>query len=356
MSKSSMSKNPVNEIVSELDKFYLNFPREIGWKTQQGFIRNRYVSRADQLAQKLENIQQDFFASVYSFDCKYRDGRQWDRNSAVINRMFFDFDCPEDPKAALKEAKKLIRELSVAPLVTFSGAKGFHVHVVFRRVAIRPETLKMFGTRIAERLKLKTCDTQVFEVARLSRVPFSLHSKSGLPCTPIRASRLLKMTFDDVLRFVKRGQWDPAEPELDRDFAETIEIADYMFHEEEKRELQKLPKPLEAMMENKAIKGRKARIEYYLKVLRVHGRLSADERIREIHLKSPWIARHGANEGAVEHIARVHLILMMIEEGWTDEQIHAAFKLAKDYDPKRTQYYIDYNRKWVEKRKEKPES
>jgi hypothetical protein len=26
------------------------------------------------------------------------------------------------------------------------------------------------------------------------------------------------------------------------------------------------------------------------------------------------------------------------------------FKLAKDYDPKRTQYYIDYNRKWLAKR------
>ena len=57
--------------------------------------------------------------------------------------------------------------------------------------------------------------------------------------------------------------------------------------------------------------------------------------------------------GAIEHIARVHLVLMMIEEGWSDEEIHEAFRYAKDYNPDRVQYYIDYNRKWLAKKKER---
>jgi len=226
---------------------------------------------------------------------------------------------------AMKEAKKLVRELSVPPLITFSGAKGFHVHVVFRRVDIRPDTLKAFGTRVVERLRLKTCDTQVFEIARLSRVPFSIHGKTELPCTPISAFRFMRMSFNDVIFFVKRGNWDVPEAELDSDFAETLEIADYFIHEEQEektRTTQELPESIRTMLSERMARGRRARIAYYVEVLRKHGKLSADEKIREIHLKSKWIAQHGVNEGAVEHIARVHLILMMIQEGWSDEQIH----------------------------------
>ncbi len=349
-----MIKIPQEQAVQAIDSFYLLFPRELGWKTQQGFVRNRYAKNAEQLAEKLENIRIDFFASVYSFeDRECYDGRQWNREKAVINRMFFDFDCPEDPRAALKEAKKLVRELSAPPLVTFSGAKGFHVHVVFRRVDIRPETLKAFGVRVVERLKLKTCDTQVFEIARLSRVPFSIHGKTNLPCTPISAHRFLRMSYDDVIRFVKRGLWDQTDAELDNEFAETLEIMDYMIHDApaQEKDTPELPEQIRSMLADKAVKGRKARIAYYVDVLQRYGRLSADEKIRAIHLKSEWIARHGANEGAVEHLARVHLILMMIEDGWSDEQIHTVFRLAKDYDPDRTQYYIDYNRRWLAKKK-----
>jgi hypothetical protein len=294
---------PHNELIEALDNFYLQFPREVGWKTQQGFVRNRYARNAEHLAEKLEDIRTDFFASVYSFEDDFTDGKQWDRSKVVINRMFFDFDCPE--------------------------------------------------AKVVERLKLKTCDTQVFEIARLSRVPFSIHGKTELPCTPISAFRFMRMSFNDVIRFVKRGNWDVPEAELDGDFAETLEIADYFIHEEQEektRATQELPESIRTMLSERMAKGRKARIAYYVEVLRKHGKLSADEKIREIHLKSKWIAQHGVNEGAVEHIARVHLILMMIEEGWSDEQIHAVFRLAKDYDPKRTQYYIDYNRKWLSKK------
>ncbi len=96
--------------------------------------------------------------------------------------------------------------------------------------------------------------------------------------------------------------------------------------------------------------GRKARIARYIEALRKYGALHRDQGIREIHSKSKWIAQHGLNDGAIEHVARVHLILMLIEDGWSDEQIHSVFKLAKDYDAKRTQYYIDSTRKWLAKR------
>lgn len=331
--------------VEALRRFYPNYPREVAWKFAlkdggKGFTRNRYVQSAEELYENLDSIKYDFFASVYAFRDSPKFGKPWNRDRAIIDRVFFDFDSEDNPSAALREVKKLIERLGAKPIVVFSGKKGFHVYIVFREVAVNPKTVRQFALKVVEKLKLKTCDPAVFEVARLSRVPFSIHSATDLMCTTIDAERLEKMTYRDVLRFVKSGKWDFPDYELDEDFAELLEAFEVVSHETNLSREAARPITIPNVKD-----WRKRRIAEYTEALKRYGTLTADPRIRARHALSDWVATHGRTLGSVEHIARVHFVLLMIEEGFSDEEIHKVLRYAKDYTPERTQYFIDYNRK-----------
>ncbi|MDW7990335.1 MAG: hypothetical protein RMH75_06725 [Archaeoglobaceae archaeon] len=335
-------------MIEALDSFFPDFPREIAWKYSSKnknscFVRNRYVKNVDELYQKLMDIKYDFFASVYSFEGEYQMGKAWERKNAILNRVFFDFDCKDSPAQALKDVKKLLSSLNYKPLVVYSGSKGFHVHIVFRRVRVRPEAIKKFGLLAIEKLKLKTCDPLVFDVSRLCRVPFSMHSSTNLKCTPIDADRIRKMTMEDVIRFVKE-KWDNPDYELNEDVASSIERIEIFLREDE--EIKRWKEEIPDLYRKGAKSGR---LKMYIETLREHGCLAVNPQIREIHTKNKWISRN-INLGAIEHIARVYLVLLLIEHGYSDEEIHRIMRFAKDYDAKKTQYYIDYNRKWLKKR------
>lgn len=348
-------QNMQNDIISAIDSFFLDFPREIGWKglLKNGktfFTRNRYSKNAEEMTEKLLDIKYDFFTSVYSFEDDFQTGKPWNRDKAVLNRLFLDFDSKENPAIALKEVKKLINKLSAKPLVVFSGSKGFHVHIVFRRTNASPESIRKFALMLLEKQKLKTCDPQVFEIARLCRTPFSIHSATNLKCTIIDAERIKKMYFDDVLRFVK-SNWDMPDYELDDEIVDAIEQIE-IISQIEKHEFPPYSVHADQISLQKTQNGTnmEKRLEMYIETLKRFGALSVNPRIREIHIKNKWVAEN-AKKGAVEHIARVYLVLMLIEKGYSDEEIHSILRFAKDYDAKKTQYYIDYNRKWLEKKR-----
>lgn len=73
------------------------------------------------------------------------------------------------------------------------------------------------------------------------------------------------------------------------------------------------------------------RIKKYAEILKKYGSLTADPKLKE---------RHGN-----EWNARAHLIILMIKEGFSDEDIHEVFKHSENYKPERTQYFIDWFRK-----------
>jgi|Deesub1362B_J571_1020462.scaffolds.fasta_scaffold00101_83 hypothetical protein len=292
------------------------------------------------------------FVSVYSFDDKPPEmGVMWPREKVVIDALFMDFDSKENPAVTLKDVKKFINFLlsrSTTPIVYFSGSKGFHVYVPFEPVRLfsPKDTLKRVAVTLVELLELKTADLNVAEIARVARLPLSINSKSGLPCTPISPERLLRMNYDDIVKFVKTGDYDL--PELDNSayFREFFEYVDARLL------LQKGERGKRARGNVRPAKGKwKERIKHYTEVVKKHGRLSADEKVRKIHSKSEFVSRMDSKsvDGAIEHIARVHFVLMLLEEGYSDEEIHQIFSYFEDYDPKRTQYYIDYNRGRLQK-------
>jgi hypothetical protein len=328
------------------------FPREVGKKLSSGFIRNLYVRNAEELASFAVEFDyfrsKDRFVTVYSFDDDCKDGERWNRNKAVVDRLFIDIDC-EDLRVSLREAQKLVQKLDCLPIVTFSGAKGFHVHVLFEPVKLKTATtLKAFGAEVVKKFSIRHADTSVFERARLCRLPYTQNSKTGLYSVVLDPERLGRMTLDDVIRLAKRprvrafdvtyADWSERLKLLDEEITERIEesrSAPLSRTESQKREY-----PANSEFNPHF---RRKRIAEYLLALRMHGRLSKDPAIVQIHAKS----RHAHNLEAVEHLARVYLVLLMIEEGYSDEEIHAAFRYAEDYSPEKTQYYIDYNRKWL---------
>jgi len=323
-----------------------------GDKSGKGkFTRNNIAESAEELFNlaKFFNFR-DCYASLYSFT-KY-DESTWDRDSAIIDTLLFDLDHKANLSIAFKEAKKLVSHLldrNVMPRVYFSGKKGFHVYIDFPTISLAnpKEVIKRMGVQIANRLKLTTIDFQVFEVARLIRLPFTIHGETGYRCTPIDPEKFLRLDPSSIIHYCK---YNHAEIEVheSRKFAKLLKYEDFKLSTN--RVVREILKP-RLRVEKRNGKGwREKRIRLYTETLREYGRLSANPEIIKIHLKSPHV--NPDNAGSIEHQARVHFVLLLIEAGYSDEEIHGIFRLAEDYNPKIVQEKIDYNRRWLKRKKE----
>ena len=156
------------------------------------------------------------YVSVYSF-AKLTDKGTVDYSSAVIDRIYLDFDNKENPQKAINEALLAVKVLAKHGIFChayFSGNKGIALYIEFRDVDIAPENKKevlaeffdlvletvredyenFFGLWIPTVKKglgatfgvtLGTLDTQIRgDIARVSRLPNTRHAK-GLYCIPV---------------------------------------------------------------------------------------------------------------------------------------------------------------------------
>jgi len=142
----------------------------------------------------------------YVEDCKRKHVACWmtvqpfrKRNMvSSIEKLFFDFDSKHDLRKAWVEAKQFVLTLkkyyNVDSLLCFSGCKGYHVYVWLTNpveFSSEHQTLakrfyKTTQNMVLKGLKLETLDRQVIgDIKRLSRVPYSIHEKSGNPCVPL---------------------------------------------------------------------------------------------------------------------------------------------------------------------------
>lgn len=329
------------ELINQLETHCKHrYPREFGKKFKQGFHRNERVDDAEKLYNDCRFFDfEDCYCSVFSFK-EWHDEAELRKQHAVIDCLVFDFDS-EDPKIAFQDAKRLIEWLfsrNITPRVYFSGAKGFHVYIDFKPVElINPsEVIRRLGIRIKERLKLQTADTQVFELNRVMRVPFTINTKTGYKCTPIRADKFVKLDFDSILNFCKFS-YSPIE-------FEEVDLSRVLKYEDHKllthKAIMEIIRLRPHRPKNKAKKAwLEKRINEYIEALRKYGRLTEDKTIAE---------RHKA-----EHKARVHFCCLLIEAGYSDEEIEEIFRLCDDYDPKITGYHIRYTREWLKKKQTK---
>jgi len=159
------------------------FPREFGAMFDtlygKGFIRNIKIESASAILSYIERYHRtDCYASVYSFN-------PFEGRKALVDTIFIDIDAPS-LKVALKEAQALTKylfELSITPRVYFSGAKGFHIYIDFKPADVQPRAIRKFVSMLACRLSLECIDMKVVgDSSRLSRLPFTINSKTSYPC------------------------------------------------------------------------------------------------------------------------------------------------------------------------------
>jgi hypothetical protein len=168
------------------------FPREFAYKPLPGesplnLVRIHRVRNVEALAGLVSAYHNrlGFYVSVYPFVPKPGSGKL-DYNSAIIDRLYLDFDSKDDLGLALNEAcmtRDALDDLSIEAHSYFSGQKGTANYIEFSPTAIavenKKEVLGLFWDIVHEGLSweskaliLTTLDGGSVrgDIARVSRV------------------------------------------------------------------------------------------------------------------------------------------------------------------------------------------
>jgi len=236
-----------------------------------------------------------------------------------IEKLFFEFDSPEDPQRAWEDAKQLanniVKYYNAAPFIKFSGRKGYHVDVFLRQtVVFNPDIhplkfVKAVYRRLQEKillgLSLSTLDRQVLgDIKRLERAPYSTHEVSGWLCQPVDLD----------------GR--PLPPEA--------------CSVEECRRGGLPPKLLEHVI--RELQGEEKWRALYRERSMAHINLNKDKRIRpciQAALNQPL-------HGGAGHLMRLAIVREYQAAGYGVEQIIPLFQNQTDFDERKTRYYVEH--------------
>src|SRR5665811_477091 len=160
------------------------------------------------------------YVSVYAFS-GLKEGKV-DYLTAMIDRIYLDYDHKTNPEKAIDEALLTIRSLTrhgIYPVAYFTGQKGVALYIDFITVDIAPENKKDVIARFFDMviktvyedfsIQLETLDPQIRgDITRVSRLPNTRHS-SGLYCIPISPDDMGK-GFDHIKSLAggPRGDFD----------------------------------------------------------------------------------------------------------------------------------------------------
>jgi hypothetical protein len=132
---------------------------------------------------------------------------------STVEKLFFDFDGPliKAWKEASTFAQHLKQHYDVEPLLLFSGRKGYAVYVWLANPQHFEDnkSAKMFYKTaqniLLKGLKFETLDQQpIGDIKRISRVPYTVHEKSGNPCVPLTIQHA-PLLITSLMAFKKKG-------------------------------------------------------------------------------------------------------------------------------------------------------
>jgi len=205
-----------------------NFTREFAYKplpheSPLNMVRIHRIGSLDKLAGLVRaySNRPGFYVSVYAFEPENRPGKL-DYNTAIIDRLYLDFDSKEDLNLALYETcltRDALQDLSIEAHSYFSGQKGTANYIDFSPTPIavenKKEILGLFWDIVHEglysgsrRLILSTLDRSSVrgDIARVSRLPNTPH-KSGYYCVPLTA-RDVGRSANYIREIAKQPRYD----------------------------------------------------------------------------------------------------------------------------------------------------
>ena len=173
------------------------------------------------------------------------------QGEAHIAPLFFDLDADEGKGLTLEDALNDTKSLCeyftqgfhVAPIVWFSGNRGFHIIVPSVVFGAEPQRYLTYHYRhlaetIVKRLKVQTWDNRVYSIARMWRVANTKHSKSGLYKVELGISELTSVPAIQNLAIEPRPRLEHDEYEKDSDLAKLLQNSTKEY--EERQVVQKL--------------------------------------------------------------------------------------------------------------------
>lgn len=227
----------------------------------------------------------------------------------TLEKLFFDFDCKNNPEKAITEAQdfaeKIKRFYGAKPLLVFSGAKGCHVYLWVHGLEFLPahiplvkEAYRRLQLKVLKGFHYETVDPQPLgDLARLARVPYTLHEKSGRLCEPLTVAQ-------DLEEYRRNG----------------------------------LPGPLlkttlqEAKLALQALEERKTRVTPF------RGATGVRRQVRALIEK----AQRGVR---LEHQERLAIVCELISAGKSDGEIVQVFLAQDDFNESKTRYFVEHARK-----------
>lgn len=153
------------------------------------------------------NDSDDWFQSSYYYNQDHFNKFQTTGTVAGIkdvttDKIWFDFDCKEDPEISKRDCIDVINRLSedgVNPNdleIYFSGNAGFHVILNIDR-DLSPKHVEAVCNKYAGDKGI-TFDTSVYDTSQILRVPFTKHRKSRLYKTPLSFEELQSLSLDKI--------------------------------------------------------------------------------------------------------------------------------------------------------------
>lgn len=290
--------------------------------------------------------------------------------SAIIDRVFLDFDDKQDPLKAIREAGE-VTALVGHSTTNFSGMKGAHTMIHCDPVDLIPDlkgaVLNRFAITLREKLSLTTMDIAVTgDLNRVHRIIDSKHPGSGLYAIGLTTDELRELSMEEITSMAQATRGLVQRPEPSKEVATRLQSIEEAIIKER----------LQKLVDNKVLSTTSAYnlgvgIEENERKLAVWDFIQRFEaEVHRIQMKkianlprtsggrSPeetWLLKvveifktvHRAaniqpagskiSTSASEHEARVHVVNLANDCGWTISEICDIFSRADDYDRKITE-------------------
>jgi KaiC/GvpD/RAD55 family RecA-like ATPase len=185
---------------------------------KEGLNSKGKLMTLDQLSKYEKDPNKDYYISIYKYNEEQK--KRVDQKGTIsgikdvtTDILVWDFDSSTNPELARQDtvtlAHRLVNKYNVDPdsiQCYYSGSKGFHVVLYLGTKQVNPEEFKKATTTIAE--GLKTFDVVVSDPARVIRMEYTKHPKTGLFKIPLHISEVDEMSMDNIKELAKTSRED----------------------------------------------------------------------------------------------------------------------------------------------------
>ena len=191
---------------------FLAVPRSFGNPKQIWDAQDNPVVHSQPRLIKLINQNNDGIHDVFVSANRLMNFVNHNPFQIEVSKLFFDFDSKLTlPSDALTEVRRVIDyldEIQLPFLVDFSGSKGFHIFVPLKEKIYTSGQYLTDLTRscmlfLKREFDLKTIDPKVANPTKLCRLPYSIHPKTGLHCSPLNPEWVRSWEIEEIVEYAK---------------------------------------------------------------------------------------------------------------------------------------------------------